>query len=653
MEEAAKLPERVESAQNIHSPNDAPIQQVQSLLKAKDDTSRFVGLALLKSVLDNRKDVIENSAEVCRLWESISPKFLDRLLRAQIAGNGSRDQAKDMVDLAVAVLHIFTIILPDDIRKEDRLIKRIAPLVNAIVQSSKSSTELILQTLLTLVSQVEGALELMKLDNWSPLTEIAIEHPLVLDIISYTWINAATVSSELQNVQNSIDSVMQKLLLVFQGTDAVTFLRFCANFIKNTQPGVFCHSPKWLEPLTIMVRKLVMARPTPDSRSAYTQLAAVILQEFPETSPGLLFRDDGANQVDKKPFSYLFINLVLIDLRSSFPTLLEKLNSAEYPDIAQRLTAAFDVLSSFIGFLVRSLYDETRSASIEMPPDLLLTLRKTIAETMSLTIEYFRDRWDASIAGAAGLHPEARTKPSKQGGDRHTLTWESKIVDVKEDPLILAGIRTLAIWIREDENENLRKETAGLMDMFMELYKSGSSALLDFRYPILLALEGIIATEDGLQIFLDHEGWQILFQDLESILTATAGSLQPINTTTIATMSRGVEVVRVLISVADQWNKGTLTEDPMKVVILTASMKMHSIPLSAQLLELQIAVLQLSAAILSKAHDGLRKRYKTYTNTIIDIEKQLGSRVNLLEDRSEAAELMNLLEDVSLDLENI
>ncbi len=229
----------------------------------------------------------------------------------------------------------------------------------------------------------------------------------------------------------------------------------------------------------------------------------------------LLFQDDASGNSDSKPFSYLLINLLLIDIRSSFPTLLANLNSAEYPSISQRLAAAFDVISSFIGFLVRSL-DDKGGSEISISPDLLLKLRKDIAETMSLAIEYLRDRWDASIAGTSGLHPSARTGTAATSeGTRLTLTWESKKDSVNADPIILAGIRALAIWIREDENENLRNETAGLMDMLVELYKSSSEGALDFRYPILLALEGIIVTEEGLDAFLGQDGWQVVFEDLQ------------------------------------------------------------------------------------------------------------------------------------------
>jgi hypothetical protein len=113
----------------------ATLEKMQALLKAKDDTSRFVGLALLKTVLDNGR-LAEDSERLRTLWESLSPKFLDRLLRARQNEKVSKAEAEDMVDLAVAVLHTFTILLPEESRKDKRLTRRIPPLVKALMQRS-------------------------------------------------------------------------------------------------------------------------------------------------------------------------------------------------------------------------------------------------------------------------------------------------------------------------------------------------------------------------------------------------------------------------------------------------------------------------------------------------------------------------------------
>jgi len=112
----------------------AGLDQIRGFLKSKDDTSRFVGLALLKSVLDTQAQLREDVVQVNSLWESISPKFLDRLLRATKNDHVTADEAKNMIDIAVGVLHTFAIILPEESREDKRFIGRIDPLVNCLVQ---------------------------------------------------------------------------------------------------------------------------------------------------------------------------------------------------------------------------------------------------------------------------------------------------------------------------------------------------------------------------------------------------------------------------------------------------------------------------------------------------------------------------------------
>jgi hypothetical protein len=107
--------------------------QVQGLLKAKDDTSKFVGLALLKSLLDNQPQLREDPNRVNALWEAISPKFLDRLLRAGQNEKVTQQQAKDMVDIAVAVLHTFVILLPTEKLDDERIVGRLKTLVIALI----------------------------------------------------------------------------------------------------------------------------------------------------------------------------------------------------------------------------------------------------------------------------------------------------------------------------------------------------------------------------------------------------------------------------------------------------------------------------------------------------------------------------------------
>lgn len=395
---------------------------------------------------------------------------------------------------------------------------------------------------------------------------------------------------------------------------------------------------KWLASITEYIKALVAKRPTSVGRAAYTEAAAALLQAYPVEAPTLLFKDERINSSEQKPFSYLFVQLLLIDIRSSFPSLLAKLNSEEYPRLSRRLSAAFDVVSTFIGFLVRMLDGE----ELSMAPDLLLMLRKNIAETLSLTIEYLRDRWDASVAGVAGLHSEARSGTSVTSAGTHlTLTWESMKDDVSADPLILASLRMLSLWIREDENDNLRKESAGLMDLFVELYQQSAQAQLDFRYPILLALTPILQTEDGMDAFMAQSGWQRVCSDLIAI--ARDGGMDA---------SRGIELVRVLLCVVDSDSTIEPPKEWMNVIDVVASTQPTTLvqPLAV---EFQIALLQLAVALLERSSPRVQKQYLPRLSALVGLRNELAAHVQRSFQGSDAAEFEESLDDALMSLENL
>lgn len=375
------------------------------------------------------------------------------------------------------------------------------------------------------------------------------------------------------------------------------------------------------------------------------------MRAYPLECPPLLFSDGKPPANDAKPFSYLFINLILIDLRSSFPSLLSKLNTPEYAAISGRLSSALDVVLFFIGFLIRSLVDETNSNPINlgMSPDLILKMRKSIAETMSLTVEYLRDRWDASIAGAAGLHPSARHgSATTSEGTRLTLTWDSINEHVTNDSMIHACIRTLATYLREDENENLRKESAGLMDMLVELYQASISSSVDFRHAVIRALEIILTTEEGIDGFLAQNGWEVLSQDLVSIVNGTGAAIDSSNGEYV---ERGQDIVRVLLLVVDSESTTEPRENWMEIVKSATSMK-PSTSKDPLALDLQIAVLQLAAALLTSSSKGMQKRYVMYSTGMLGLATQLRKEARKLkgQDKEETREALN---DIIMTLENV
>ncbi|KAM5345492.1 hypothetical protein ACJ41O_011354 [Fusarium nematophilum] len=599
-------------------PADADITKIKSLLKTKDDTQRFVGLALLKSLLDSSEELRQDEQAVQSLWTSLSAKFLDRLLRT--GSKPSSKNSKEMLDLAVSVLHVFAILLPDRARTDARFIGRIPLLVGAVLYSSDETTKLILQLLHTLVSTQEGAQAFVRVEDISSLTEIAPTHAPVLDILAFAWLNAMAIVEDPRTLSVQIDATIQSLASSFTGTDAVTLLEFVGFFLRNANGSILPRQPKWLNSLVNYIQNLVTSRPTPEARSAYSNAAASILQAYQAEGPRLLFTD---KKKDDTAFSYLFINLLLIDIRSSAPTLLEQLNQPEYPKVSRRLASAFDVIAIFIGYLVQCLEDESLDTFI-MTPDNLLKLRKGLSETMSVTIEYLRDRWDASVAGAMGLHPDARAGTTETvTGTYRSLTWDSMKDNAEEDMFILSAVRALALWLREDDNDSLRKETTGLMDMFMDLYKSSSLEKLDFRSPVLVALEGVTTLTKGRDALLANNGWQILTRDLNSILQHDSKPCRDEDA------SRATNIVRILLPIVEQ-ETGGIPESWMDLITAVAAWDVpgaDQTPLSFAVQEAQIAALQLCSAVLVAANRGMLRRYQHSIAAIGGIATRLSGHV--------------------------
>jgi hypothetical protein len=236
-----------------------------------------------------------------------------------------------------------------------------------------------------------------------------------------------------------------------------------------------------------------------------------------------------------KPFTYLFVNLTLIDLRASLPSLLEQINSPEYPALSGRLTSALLIVSSFIAYLLRQM-DESNALdlgnfeeSFNISPDLLLKLNRSISETLSVVLEFLRDRWDAAVAGAHGLHPEARTgEAHTASGSLRTLAWDSKdeSATAGEDPLILGSLKVLGLWLDEDDGDDLRIEASSLSDMLMELYVKeadaaaapGAFVTIGYRTLVLRVLSGVAKAQRGVEAVLEQDCWRIVSDDLLAIL---------------------------------------------------------------------------------------------------------------------------------------
>ncbi|OAA71382.1 hypothetical protein ISF_01933 [Cordyceps fumosorosea ARSEF 2679] len=621
------------------APSGNNITKLKALLKSKDDTQRFVGLALLKSLLDNTPEIRNDEAAVRDLWSHISPKFLDRLLRT--GANPANANAKDMLDIGVSILYTFSVLLAATDTAADAFTARIPGLVAAALYSTGDTTGLLLQLLYTLVNSKEGAGAFMQVADTTPLTEIAASHAMVLDVFGRAWLHHMAGGASDAGFSEKIDAVIQALAALFKGTDAVTYLAFLGTFLSHAKPEVMPKNPKWLSTSASYIQCLVASRPAAEARAAYTSAAAGLLQAYPEHASELLFKDPTNTET---PFGYLFVNLLLVDIRSSVPTLLAALNSPGYQQTSRRLASAFDIVCLFIGYLVRSLEDE-RLETLIMPPDFLLRIRKGISETISVTLEYVRDRWDAARSGAMGFDPGARAgKAETSTGSHLTIAWDAidgAVAD--EDQLMLSALRTATLWLREDENEQLRKEGTGIVDVLVELFANSPMETMDFRPPVLVGLEGLVAIRRGRHAFVEQGGWQILTE----MLVHNIQRHREVDVDGEAGIC--VDIVRVLLAVAEAGDASRV-EAWLDLITAIAAWDVPDSgradsPTPAQ--DAHVAVLQLCCTVLAQANQGMRNRYKHSIAAIAGIATQLRAQVGHL---SEYAEQM---EDVCATLDTI
>ncbi|KAI1324887.1 DUF1941-domain-containing protein [Xylariaceae sp. FL0255] len=521
------------------------VRKIHDLLATKDDTSRFVGLVLLKTTLDKHASELQHD-QVAALWDSISPRFLDRLIRT---GSSDQKQSKEMLDVAVAVIYTFTKLL-NDCAVSEKFYQRIPNLIIALDYSSNETKGRIVDLIYTLVQEPSdaaegGAKRLAELDVavWTPLLNAAPEHKDVFSIFYWAWTQGAD-SLPVETIRDKIDEALGLFHLKFKGHNSLPLLEFFTLLLDNLVPIRWSSDPRWLPPLTTLIKDTALGRnvETKDAtlikkrQEIYTQCAASLIMAFPEKAPNLLFCTDEPNLPRSSKYSsgYLFLSQVQSDILSTVHLWIPTLGTAEYPSMSRRIAADLDIMTSFVGVLISATDDDDDSiVSKGFTPDMIIAIHENLIRTVGDVMEYLRDRWDGHLAGARGIEP-AQSKGTT--------------TNIFEDPITVAAIRFLAIWLRDDDGETARSQAAGLIEFFAELYKinlaSTNSSAEDVRMPILGALEGIIETDDGRNAFEEHGFWpDCLRPDLRRILASGEPSG--------ANHIRGIAITNVLRTIID------------------------------------------------------------------------------------------------------
>ncbi|MCJ1364914.1 hypothetical protein MMC16_004031 [Acarospora aff. strigata] len=600
------------------------LEQPLALLRSGDDTHRFVGLALLKSILDNQQSLREDPRVITRCWAAISAKFLDALLRTSEGESRSKQEAQSMVELAVAIIHAFVVLLPPECRESPKMLGRIPGLVGALLRSSSEAITQILQILLTFSSEAHGAQRLLGLDTEaiSPLLELNLQQALVLEVFQRAFLIVSALDDVSQTpLCQTLHEIISALLNSFRDTECTQLFDFINHLLNNVPPWIL-YPATWLPSVAASIHTAILKSPNDtasDARMSAVVLSATLLRIYREEFSALLFKSSAPKKSssDKKPVIYLSINLLLIDIRATIPSLLGMLNSTSFPNTCKRLAASYDIIVGFLGYLLKSLDDESDSQGVTdslLPPSLMLRLRTDIAEAMSSTVEYMRDRFDAAVDRTNGIQASSKiSEHSSQPTSQHlSLPWYSLDDCSPELHLVAAQVRTLGLWLREDENEKLRTEAVSIIDILLNLYSFISTD--DIRSPIVIALEAIVTVPEGVKSFLEKHGWAILFEDLKSTLTSS--------TTAEEHSIRTIEIVRLLLAVVESDTADLFREEWMEVVSASVASSVSQ-PSTSVELELRIGAWQLAVELLDRAPVVVRRKYEKEARRMMEMANGL------------------------------
>jgi len=344
---------------------------------------------------------------------------------------------------------------------------------------------------------------------------------------------------------------------------------------------------------------------------------------------------------------------------------MEQLSSPTYPQVSHRLSCDFDILTSFIGYLVQLdfPFDET-----ELDPESLLKFRSEIGQTLSLTIEFLRDRWDAKFAGASGYEMDTsmdddrgEAKEPPRGGHPLNLAWDAASIGggLVRDPVVMSAIRALSLWLREDDS--LGKEAGGLMDVFLGLWKQSQSSPggVDYRLWLVSALEGTLTEKNGREMFRKMGGWELLWGEVRSgYLSSVAGTWPEIEVVKLA-----IEEVRVL----QDWvggseylsipNAETKVQEVVKVARVTKPPPVEGGEDGGVWLGLDVGVVRLAVGLVKKLpreswvlKQGVEERVGRLTRELREMVQERGLRVKGSGEVGEQEEVVFVLAEVMEEL---
>ena len=254
--------------------NHKALEHAFNLLNGEDDTTRLSGLTLLRFTLDGYASIREDPDVIGKCWAAIPSNFLDRLFQTQAQALKHDEQATATFGLAVAVVHAFIALIPQDrfhillpkvITESMRTswMKRLSCMMAGLSHRCVEGTGLPLyfdnsslfnhmcsqpEVLLQIVQILEvfscghrGASLLVNVQDWTPLLKLMRGNEIARNVFQYTFATLALAAANNKPIPTAkaaklLEYNMSILFPLFQDADNLDVLFAMLNELFEVLP---------------------------------------------------------------------------------------------------------------------------------------------------------------------------------------------------------------------------------------------------------------------------------------------------------------------------------------------------------------------------------------------------------------------------------
>ncbi|KTW27931.1 uncharacterized protein T551_02898 [Pneumocystis jirovecii RU7] len=457
-----------------------------SLMKSKENTQKFVALAMLPSILSKAP------SRALECWKELDFQWIDRLLKSEEpSDNKTQNISLEYKTLALNILTSFASF--PELSQDPNMINRIPSLISILPENNLSFISSVLDLLIVLTESHLGAIKILDYQqakiiyNCMQMSCDALSEKII-NLIKHAFIKSLTYVSGIHHFKLSLIKCVKDIANILEqskGKKRLIILSFFDDIFSNIKKEFYDVLIKDMKVKKILYNILYTLIKEDQSNST-RKITSSLLSSILRLQSVDFILSSASNQEEARTFCVLFTSLASVDIRSILPTIMKKLASKDISDESQRLSTDYEILESMIIYL-------SNSETIIFQASELLLLQRSFKEAFEESIDFLKDRWE-------------NLKKNENSCSKENFS------DIFSDLIIVSSVRSLCLWLKEDES--LRKYALPIMDIFIYLWKEKNSYNIDYRLWICNGLQGMITTEEGWNNFHDLKFWNIISTDL-------------------------------------------------------------------------------------------------------------------------------------------